>query len=871
VKDFFVSYNKADRAWAEWIAWELEQAGYTTILQAWDFRPGSNFVLEMQRAASDAQRTIAVLSPDYLAALFPQPEWAAAFAQDPTGEKGILVPVRVRECDVKGLLPQIVYIDLVGKDESAARQALLSGVSRERAKPHTAPAFPPTAERSVPSRPRFPGTLPPIWNIPHRRNPNFTGREELLQRLHEALTSGQHAALTQAIHGLGGVGKTQLALEYAYRRAADYDVVWWVRSEEQAILAADYAALAQPLDLPQKDMADQTVVIGAVKRWLQQNGGWLLIFDNAGAPEDVHPYLPQAAGHVIITSRNPAWSNVAHTVSVAMWKREESVTFLLERTRQDDKEAADAVASELGDLPLALEQAAAYIEATGTTIAGYLELFRSRRQDLWGRETRPLDYHDTVATTWSLAMDRVGDASPAAADRLNLCAFLAPDDIPREIINEGAEDLPEPLCASARDPVAFNDAVAALRRFSLVEASADALSVHRLVQAVARDRLDAEHKRTWAMTAVDAVNRAFPGGSGDIRTWPTCSRLLPHALAAAGHAENLAGGGPATGRLLNQAGLYLRGRAEFAQSRLAHERALAIDEAAYGPHHPSVATCVNNLGGILQELGDLEAARKHYARALEIDETAQGPEHSDVARDLNNLGRVLHDLGNLERARTHLKRALAIEEAVYGPNHPQVATCVNNLGGVLQHLGDLEGARKHYERALAIDEAAYGMNHPEVGNCVNNVGSVLQDLGDLEGAHKHYERALAIHKAGYGPNHPKVATCVNNLGRVLHDLGDLEGARKHFERALAIDEAAYGPNHPAVARVINNLGGVLRDLGDLDGARKHFERALRISRQLLGDDHRSTRLVRRNLESLEAIEKANPKKRSKRKKKPRRR
>ena len=215
MKDFFVSYNKADVAWAEWIAWELEEAGYTAILQAWDFRPGSNFVLEMQRAAVEADRTIAVLSPDYLTALFAQPEWAAAFAQDPTGEKGTLVPVRVRECDVKGLLPQIVYIDLVGKDEPAARQALLGGVSRERAKPHTAPAFPPSAERSVPSRPRFPGTLPPIWNLPHRRNPNFTGREALLKRLRDALTSGASAALTQAITGLGGVGKTQLALEQA--------------------------------------------------------------------------------------------------------------------------------------------------------------------------------------------------------------------------------------------------------------------------------------------------------------------------------------------------------------------------------------------------------------------------------------------------------------------------------------------------------------------------------------------------------------------------------------------------------------------------------------------------------------------------------
>ncbi len=191
MKHFFLSYNRADRPWAEWIAWQLEEAGYTTVLQAWDFRPGSNFVLEMQRAATEAERTIAVLSPSYLEARFTQPEWAAAFARDPTGEQGTLLPVRVRECDLRGLLPQIIYIDLVGLDEAAAREALLAGVRRQRARPTAPPGFPGAAPRSVPERPRFPGALPPIWNLPHRRNPNFTGREDLLADLHTALTSGR--------------------------------------------------------------------------------------------------------------------------------------------------------------------------------------------------------------------------------------------------------------------------------------------------------------------------------------------------------------------------------------------------------------------------------------------------------------------------------------------------------------------------------------------------------------------------------------------------------------------------------------------------------------------------------------------------------
>src|SRR5581483_2324063 len=315
MKDFFISYNKADRRWPEWIAWQLEEAGYSTVIQAWDFRPGGNFVLDMQAAASDTERTIAVLSPDYLTALYTQPEWAAAFAQDPTGAKHLLVPVRVRECEIKGLLPQIVYIDLFKLDEAAAKRALLDGVKTGRAKPKQKPGFPPIPARTVTSAPRFPGALPEIWNIKHHRNPNFTGREEELKALRASLLAGETAALVQAITGLGGVGKTQLALEYAYRHGADYDAVWWVRSEDPLTLAGDFANLAVKLDLPEKDAKEQQVIVDAVKEWLRLNQGWLLIFDNAEDVKLTRGYIPPGnSGHVIITARNRQWENSAKPV-----------------------------------------------------------------------------------------------------------------------------------------------------------------------------------------------------------------------------------------------------------------------------------------------------------------------------------------------------------------------------------------------------------------------------------------------------------------------------------------------------------------------------------------------------------------------------
>ncbi len=491
------------------------------------------------------------------------------------------------------------------------------------------------------------------------------------------------------------MGKTQLATEYAYRHAAEYDAVWWVRAAEPEALAGDYAALATPLDLPQKDDPDQRLVVQAVRRWLEQHPRWLLILDNAPGPE-VSDYLPRAAtGHVIVTSCKPNWRGVADPLTVQVWPRAEAVAFLLKRTGQADEGAADRLAEELGDLPLALEQAGAYIEASQRSLSGYLDLFRQRRQEMLRRGRPSTDYPHTVATTWEISFQAVQEAAPAGADLLNLCAFLAPDDIPRDLFScssricnpaEAAkEPILEPLAEAVADPLQFDEAVAALRRYSLLEVGEGVLSVHRLVQAVARDRLTDEARKKWAAAAVRIVDDAFPSGEddpSDVRTWPVCARLLPHALAAAGHAQALHVAPEATGRLLNQAGLYLSGRAESTQAKVALQRALAICEGAYGPNHPDVAGVLNNLSGVFWDMQDLKEARTHLERALAIDEAAFGPEHPTVARDVNNLGSVLHDLGDLAGARAHYERALAILEAKLPPGHPHIETVRRNLESV---------------------------------------------------------------------------------------------------------------------------------------------------------------------------------------------
>jgi hypothetical protein len=509
-RDFFVSYTGADLPWARWIAWELEAAGYTTVFQEWDFQAGANFVLEMHRAAHQTHRTVAVLSERYLAALFTQPEWAAALVRDPTAVERRLVPVRIEDCQPGGLLQGIIYIDLVGLEEPAARQRLregMAGTLRGRSTPATAPAWPSPSSTVSPGsgptavRPRFATVLPPIWNVPYRRNPTFTGREAELLALAHQLGQIRTAAVTQAIQGGGGVGKTALAAEYAWRHRSDFEVVWWVRAEEPAGLVGDYAELAATLGLPEVALPEQQAVVRAVRRWLEAHDGWLLVLDNAEGPQTATgllpplshliDLLPQAiAGHgqVLVTTRDASWEQETVLVDLDLLTPEEAMQFLLARAGSGDQLDAARVAEALGFLPLALEQAGAYVAETRIGLATYLERLR-RFPALALAKGRPRDRDpaDTVASTWQVSLERIQPVAGAVA-LLEVCAFLAPEEIPRELFAQQPEEPDESLelARLAADPFALDAAVAALRRYGLVKADEQALSLHRLLQQVVR-------------------------------------------------------------------------------------------------------------------------------------------------------------------------------------------------------------------------------------------------------------------------------------------------------------------------------------------------------------------------------------------------
>jgi tetratricopeptide (TPR) repeat protein len=842
--DFFVSYTGADAAWAEWIAQTLEDAGYQIVVQAWDFRPGQDFVHKMHQATQRAARTIAVLSPAYLGSAFGEAEWRAAFASDPTGEHGLLLPVRVAEVTPPGLLRSRTYLDLVGLDEPTATARLLAGVQPDPAKPAGRRPYP--GGQATPGGTRFPGRRPAVFETP-ARNLHFTGRSELLQTLRAQLTEHATGAVVQAsaVHGLGGVGKTQLAIEYAHRYAADYDLVWWISAEQPPVIPGRLAALARRLGLP--EVASQEEQLQLLWEELSRRERWLLVYDNATGPHELAPYRPPAGGgHLLVTSRNPAWAAIATPLQVDVLRREEAIAFLRARTGHDDP-AGEELAAALGDLPLALEQAAAYVEQTRTSLRDYLELFQERAGELL-RLGEPTDYPHTVATTWTLALGRLRAQAPAAEDLLAVCAYLAPDDIPRSLAAEHATVLPDPLRQAVSDRLTFQRTLGALSRFGLVTVTKDSLAVHRLVQRAVREGLDQQARRRWAGVAVRLVSAAFPRDSDDeVQTWPASARLLPHALTATDHARRMAAEPDVTAHVLSKAGYYLWSRTELHQARPLVEAALAIREAQLEPDDPDVAQSLNDLGNVLRELGEFSAARQALERALTIREARHGSDHLDVAESLAGHGRVLWNLGELPAARTAHERALTIREARLGPDHPRVAQSLSNLGNVLRGLSELPAARRTLERALAIREARHGSDHLRVANTLSNLGFVLQDLGQLAAARDVHQRALAIRMRWLGSEHRDVAYSRNNLGAVLRDLGDLPTARTHLEAALAIFEAQLGPENPDVAMCLDNLGLVLADLGELSAARDALARAFTIRKARLGPRHSDTLISMKHL------------------------
>ena len=664
-----------------------------------------------------------------------------------------------------------------------------------------------------------------IVNIPITRNPFFTGREPLLDLLHKRLSTARAAALThpQALYGLGGIGKTQTATEYAFRYVDEYAHVFWMRAGTRDTLVADFVALAELLDLAEKDEQDQQRVVAAVKRWLADHEGWLLILDNADDLPLAQEFLPtNHKGYILFTTRHQAAGAIAVSIEVERLTLQEGTLLLLrwcklldldtplEYAKVADRTAAERIVQEMDGLPLALVQAGAYVEETGCSLEDYLSFYTTHRKDLLARRSRLLlGYPETVATTWSLSFQEIEQQSPAAADFLRLCAFLAPDAIPEELLTRGAGELGAVLGAVAADPFKLNEALEVLRRYSLVrrDGSRHMLSIHRLVQTVIKESMDHETQRTWAERTVRTVNAAFPeidDSPGEKQQY-----YMPHVQECVMLITQYQLSFSEAAHLLHQAGAFLHFHGFYLQSQSLYRQALALRKQVFGSEHPDVAESFNALALLARFEGDYGQAERFHQQALTIREKMLGVNHPTTARSINNLGVLYRTQGKYEQAEPLLYRALSINEQMLGSEHPDTLLALINLTKLYIEQRKYELAEPLAKQALAASERALEPEHHIIAQSLNLQARLSYEQKNYEQAETLWKRALTIVEKTFGPEHPSTAERLDNLAELYAAQSRFAQAESLCRRALDICEKTLGPEHPDTITYREHLSRIM--------------------------------------------------------------
>jgi tetratricopeptide (TPR) repeat protein len=713
-----------------------------------------------------------------------------------------------------------------------------------------------------------------VVNLPYESlGALFKGRDAVLTELERRFQAREEKTVglsaVQAIYGLGGVGKTRLAIEYAWRHAGGYAAMLFISGRSPADLLTDLAALCDPqvLNLPEQARPEQAVRLAAVFRWLSSHPGWLLIFDSIDTPEAaaaVEKTLPQLqGGQVIVTSRIADWSSTIQTLELDVLSEKDAAAFLLERTESKrmkisgDANEAVSLARELGGLALALEQAGAYIAKTHLSISEYQQRFESRKTEVlaWYDE-RLIKYASSVAVTWQTTIQQL---TVPERKLLNMLAWLAPEPIPVSLV-EGVQI----------DDASARDALVGLVSWSLARWTADgnAFTVHKLVQRITRDRLrDKPEQKTakspftilWFLirrlvrkiplllcsgteklnsleAAGATLDSALPSPDWDEKGWQMWNQLLPHCRVLLDRLRGNPLETKAT-RMMRLVGVLLEGRAEYDQAEAFFRRALEIDERSLGPHHSEIANDLNHLARLLFETNRLAQAEPLFRRALAIIEKRFGPDHPAIPPSLSNLARLLLATNRLAEAEPLYSRVLSIAEQTFGPDNPYVANALNDLAELRRATNRLTEAEHLYLRALAIYEKSLGPDHPHVAACLNNCAELLRVTNRLAQAEPLFRRALAIDEKSLGPDHPDVARDINNLGLLLSATNRLAEAEPLYSRALAITERTFGPDHPKVAACLNNLAELKRDEDRFVEAEPLYRRALKINEQSYGPEH----------------------------------
>ncbi|WP_052721099.1 FxSxx-COOH system tetratricopeptide repeat protein [Actinoplanes rectilineatus] len=700
---------------------------------------------------------------------------------------------------------------------------------------------PPTVFGTPPGAPRPAVRVPAVWGNVPPRNPNFTGRTELLDQLRAGLTAEPTAVLPEALHGLGGVGKTQVVVEFVYRNAGDYDVVWWISAERPAQITSAMVELATKLRLP---VNAEAAAVPAVKEALRVGvpyARWLLVFDNADVPEDVRPYFPLGGpGHIVVTSRNPQWEAVAKKVEVDVFHRRESQALLTRRAPALSRKESDDLARVLGDLPLAIEQAAAWLAETGMQASEYLALFQEKTIELM-EMSPPSDYQLPVAAAWNVSLDHLARARPAALRLLQLCAFLAPEPISRTLLSAGRQlRVPPELAAALRDPIQLGRAIREINRYALarIDHAKNTIQMHRLVQAVLIERMTPEERFAMRHSAHQLLAASNPQQPLDRERWPVYAELYPHLVAS--------------GAITDAEDDWVRdlviGEAKYQILWGNPVESLTISEQAYrawqtrlGPEAPQTLEIGRWLGYVLFALGRYAEAARLNAKLLSVYEkiSQRNADELPEAR-LEAMQAVASD----HRTEGRFQQALDLSREVYdqciqrfGDDDPMTLNAAHNLAVSLRLADRFEEARDVDQTTWERKVQVYGQNHEESLRAQRGVLIDRRQLGDYLASRDEFERLGETFVDVLGERDPQTVETNRSLSVTRRKAGDHDGALAISTDALRRFEAAFGADHPGTMAAALNLSLDLRQAGRLDQAREVATDNFQRFRDRLGETH----------------------------------
>ncbi|WP_376797109.1 FxSxx-COOH system tetratricopeptide repeat protein [Thermogemmatispora sp.] len=915
----FLAYTFKDEAARNELMNHLYQLRWQGLIADWEERATGQGLSwqgsgEISPALERAQLILLLVSPDFVhSAYCYSAELKAALQRHEAGLARV-IPVLVRPTEREDTpLAELAVLPTNGvaisawEDREAAWEqvvaelrAWLSAVAAVDP-PHSSPGslrLPPVPIASGGGAKRVASSAPlsSSWLVPYRRNPIFTGRASLLTYLHDIPISNKASAVTppQVVSGPAGSGKTQLALEYAYRYGQEYEAVLWVNAASRQLLIHELTRVAEALELPERTLPNQYLVALAVRRWLEKTPGWLLILDNVADSEVVRDLLPVGArGHLILLARQPLALPAALQVRLPALEAEEAALLLLRAAglvsaQASLEEAPPAEATRAGEVvaafaahPLALVLAGAYIDTEQCSLSSYLNLYKQACLELrrggWSATHQVDSFSEPLAAALHISLSRAERTSRSAVELLRLCAFLQPDHIPLKMLISGGGELEESLRQLLMEDFDLLKLIHNLRRFALVDYSQRALVLHRLVSAFVRQRLSRESRLLWAEQTIRLLESACLSETSS----PTVlyRAYLPHLLTCARWIEEWQLTSPDAARLLEQTGYYLQRSVAYREAEPLLRRALAIREQQLGPAHPELSASLYNLALFYEEQGRPSEAEALYRRVVAIEERQSGSDRQGLTRALYRLALLYRDRRDFERAETLFLQVLESWQQELAPEHPLLATLYNELATLYRAQGRYEQAELLYQRALHMREQLLGRDHPAVAQTLsalaslyhvqqryeeaercylqavaideslplseqldlattlNNLALLYRETGRYGQAELLYQRALALYRQLVGDEHPYTASCLENLAMLYHDHGEYERAEPLYQSALQIRERTLGADHPALAINLNNLAALYTALHRHGPARSLFKRALEIGERAFGKNH----------------------------------